>query len=140
MRNPGRAKIRQLERTLTKARKVSIMVEITILAEKKRYTLLHIRNSNEFVVALDFDNSKPFGQMWAHGHYFNDDVISATDFFRGKTTGIYRHSVESICANALHYLHENDMLFDFAENYDIEFSQNELDYFGFADIDEEEFW
>lgn len=90
---------------------------------------------SKYVVAMNYDGTKEFGEQWDNGKYYQPEEFElAYSVYQRAITGLDFHRMEMICTNALHYITEDlfeNGLYDFNENFGLEITERELEYFGF---------
>ena len=91
----------------------------------------------KFVVCSHYDPSRPIGQQWDWGHYFND-IIHAMDYVHKLIKGISYTELCEYAESGVSYLDDNEMLEDFLEDRDINMSDEAKKFFCIEEADDEE--
>ena len=101
---------------------------------KKNYALVAITEDNDkvyqYAVVCNYKPNEEFGRQWDFGNYAwtLEDAYNILRYYEDKPS-TYR--LEEISGQALHWIEdEYDDLIEFEDNYDLQFTEDELLFFG----------
>lgn len=88
-----------------------------------------------FRLVRDYDPNEKPGQQWSHTVLACDDINFLAEVILNRKESVSYWKLKEIAEKAISYIYDNDLLDEFLEDRDIDFDEEEMEYFG---IEEEE--